>query len=100
MGGSITNLDWRLSGALDTQPAFRTIFLAGTPVISESDARAGLGAGLGAFILWGFLPLLFHLLSAAGSVTVVADRTIWSLLLVGGIVVFGRRLGEVRAALS
>ena len=74
--------------------------MAISPTISDRDARAGLGAGVGAYILWGFLPLLFHLLSAAGSVTVVADRTIWSLLLVGGIVVFGRRMGEVRAALS
>ena len=74
--------------------------MAASPTISERDAQAGLAAGVGAYILWGFLPLLFHLLSAAGSVTVVADRTIWSLLLVGGIVVFGRRMGEVRAALS
>ena len=74
--------------------------MAAAPTISERDAQAGLGAGIGAYILWGFLPLLFHLLSAAGSVTVVADRTIWSLLLVGAIIVFGRRLDEVKAALS
>lgn len=74
--------------------------MTASPAISDRDARAGLGAGVGAYILWGFLPLLFHLLAGAGSVTVVADRTIWSLLLVGGIVVFGRRLGEVKAALG
>lgn len=74
--------------------------MAVSPAISESDARAGLGAGVGAYVLWGFLPLLFHVLAPVGSVTVVADRTVWSLLLVGGIVVFGRRMGEVKAALS
>ena len=73
--------------------------MAGSPTISETDARAGLVAGLGAYILWGFLPLLFHVLSAAGSITVVANRTIWSLLLVGGIVLLGGRLAEVKAAL-
>jgi chloramphenicol-sensitive protein RarD len=49
--------------------------------------------------LWGFLPLLFHLLEAAGSVTVVANRTIWSLFFVGAILLAGRKMGEVKAAL-
>jgi chloramphenicol-sensitive protein RarD len=66
----------------------------------DPQARSGFTAGLIAYILWGFLPLLFHLLDAAGSITIVADRTFWSLLLVGGIVVFGRRFDEVKAALS
>lgn len=66
----------------------------------ESRTRAGLGAGLGAYILWGFLPLLFHLLDAVGSVSIVANRTIWSLLFVGAILMAGRRMGEVKAALS
>ena len=67
--------------------------------VADRRTRAGFGAGLGAYLLWGFLPLLFHFLQAAGSVTVVANRTIWSLFFVGAILVVGRRLPEVAAAL-
>ena len=69
--------------------------------LSDDDrrTRSGLAVGLLCYILWGFLPLLFDLLKAAGSVTIVADRTIWSLVLVGAILVAGGRMGEVKAAL-
>lgn len=73
--------------------------IAGAPGHNPAEARGGLSAGLLAYSLWGFLPLLFHLLDGVGSVTIVADRTIWSLVLVGVILYFGGRFGEVRAAL-
>jgi chloramphenicol-sensitive protein RarD len=70
------------------------------PVISDpQQRRAGLASGLLAYFLWGFLPLLFKLVEHVGSVAVVAERTFWSLLIVGAIVVVGRRLDEVRRAL-
>ncbi|MBI4920236.1 MAG: EamA family transporter RarD [Devosia nanyangense] len=78
-----------------------TVAQSAIPVnAADRRARAGFGAGLGAYLLWGFLPLLFHFLQAAGSVTVVANRTIWSLFFVGAILVIGRRLPEVAAALK
>jgi chloramphenicol-sensitive protein RarD len=52
-----------------------------------------------AYVLWGFLPLLFNLLRHVGSTTMVADRTIWSLLFVGIILIVAGRTDEVRAAL-
>lgn len=64
------------------------------------NARSGLIVGLVCYLLWGFLPLLFHLLEAAGSVTVVASRTVWSLVFVGAILLVRGRMGEVRAALA
>ncbi|MEQ1901934.1 MAG: EamA family transporter RarD [Devosia sp.] len=63
------------------------------------EARSGLIVGVACYTLWGFLPLLFHLLEAVGSVTIVANRTIWSLVFVGAILLVTRRMGEVRAAL-
>ena len=65
-----------------------------------NDARAGFIVGTLCYFAWGFLPLLFHLLEAVGSVTVVADRTLWSLFFVGAILVVSRKLPEVRAALA
>lgn len=56
--------------------------------------------GLVCYLLWGFLPLLFRLLDAIGSVAIVANRVVWSLLFVGAILLVTRRFGEVRAALA
>lgn len=66
--------------------------------ISADDRRAGLTAGLAAYVLWGFLPLLFKQVEHVGSIGVVAERTFWSLIIVGVIVGFSRRMPEVRAA--
>lgn len=70
--------------------------------VTSTEAQrtdSGLAAGVAAYLLWGFLPLLFDLLRHVGAVTMVADRTIWSLVLVGTIMVVGGRTAEVRAVL-
>ena len=71
-----------------------------SPAQSATDARGGLLAGLLAYSLWGFLPLLFKMLDGVGAALIVAERTVWSLLLVGIILLLGRRFGEVRKALG
>jgi chloramphenicol-sensitive protein RarD len=73
---------------------------ASTMTPDEQRLRSGLFAALAAYGLWGFLPLLFKLVEHVGSVAVVADRTLCSLVLVGGMLLFARRLPEVRAALA
>jgi chloramphenicol-sensitive protein RarD len=67
---------------------------------ADERARSGLLVGLVCYVLWGFLPLLFDLLKDTGPVFIVANRTVWSLLFVGGILLAGRRMGEVKAVLS
>lgn len=62
--------------------------------------RAGLIVGIVCYFTWGFLPLLFHQFASDAALTVVADRTIWSLLLVGGVLLAWGRFGEVRAAFA
>ncbi|MBN9331943.1 EamA family transporter RarD [Devosia sp.] len=64
------------------------------------QTRNGAIAALGTYLLWGFLPVLFHLLEAAGSVLIVAERTLFSLLLLTGILAFGAGFAEVRALLG
>jgi chloramphenicol-sensitive protein RarD len=66
---------------------------------AESRARSGLLVGLFCYFIWGFLPLVFDLLKDVGSVSIVANRTVWSLLFVGAILIASRRMGEVRVAL-
>ena len=67
---------------------------------SASAARGGAAAAVLAFLMWGFLPLLFRQLEAVGSVMIVAERTLWSLLLLGGILLVTRKFAEVRALLA
>jgi chloramphenicol-sensitive protein RarD len=68
-----------------------------TSPTAAAPLPTGLAAGLAAYLLWGFLPLLFKALEAVPAATVVANRTIWSLLLVGAILLFAGRTAEVRA---
>ncbi len=63
------------------------------------SSEAGLASGLAAYLLWGFLPLLFDLLHSVPATTLVADRTLWSLLFVGIILILASRTAEVREAM-
>jgi chloramphenicol-sensitive protein RarD len=63
----------------------------------SNDGRNGVLAALAAYTLWGFLPLLFRAVEAAGSVMIVAERTLWSLLLLAVILAFTGGFAEVRA---
>ncbi|HJQ15774.1 MAG TPA: EamA family transporter RarD [Allosphingosinicella sp.] len=67
---------------------------------SHRRARAGFLLGLAAFILWGVIPLYFKLLVHIPPIDMVAQRIIWSLLLLGGLIASWRRWGAVRAALA
>jgi chloramphenicol-sensitive protein RarD len=56
----------------------------------QSD-RQGFGAAIAAYGLWGLLPIFFKLLHHVGPVEVVAQRIIWSLILI--IVLIATRTG-------
>jgi chloramphenicol-sensitive protein RarD len=55
--------------------------------------RSGILAALSAFFLWGILPIFWKLLDFLPPTTIVAQRTVWSLFLVLGIL-FWRREGK------
>ena len=65
--------------------------------VDLKETRNGVIAALVAYFAWGFLPLLFHALDSVGSVMIVAERTVWSLVLLAIIMMFTRGYGEVRA---
>lgn len=52
---------------------------ASRPAVAPLDGL-GLAAGVGAYVLWGVLPLYFPLLQPAGAVEIIANRVVWSLL--------------------
>lgn len=46
----------------------------------DKDTTAGILFGIGAYGLWGLLPLYFFVLAPAGAVEIVANRVVWSLI--------------------
>jgi chloramphenicol-sensitive protein RarD len=65
--------------------------------IAASEAHKGVLAALVVYSLWGFLPLLFKQVEAAGALLVVAERTAWSLVVVVPFLLWSRGFGEVQA---
>ncbi len=64
----------------------------------DPTTRAGLILGIGAYVLWGVLPLYLRLLQGVPSLQIVAHRVVWSLLLLGLIVILTRRTATLRRA--
>jgi chloramphenicol-sensitive protein RarD len=56
-----------------------------------ADSRAGVLAAAVAFTWWGFFPLYFRLVPGAAPVEVLANRIVWSLLLVATFLTWRRR---------
>ena len=54
-----------------------------------SQSRAGTAYGVAAYVMWGVFPLYFPLLEPAGALEVLAHRVVWSLVVVGGLVLVG-----------
>lgn len=64
------------------------------------DSSRGLLAATAAYGLWGLLPIFFRLLHHVGSFELVAQRVIWSLALVIGLLAFRKALGPLRGAIG
>jgi chloramphenicol-sensitive protein RarD len=59
--------------------------------------RAGVLYGIAAYGLWGIFPLYFHLVEKIGALEVLAQRIAWTLVVVGVLLLAGRRVGAIRA---
>ncbi|WP_127842290.1 EamA family transporter RarD [Actinomyces wuliandei] len=53
--------------------------LAPVPGGQDATMRTGAALVLGCYVLWGFFPLYFRLLSAADSLEVIGNRVVWTL---------------------
>jgi chloramphenicol-sensitive protein RarD len=56
--------------------------------------------GLGAYVLWGVLPLYFKVLTHVGATQIVAHRILWSLIFLGALATLWKRWPRIRAALT
>lgn len=66
----------------------------------EAEARKGVALGLGAYFAWGFLPVYFKALGGVLPTEVVAQRILWSLVFVAGLIALSRRWPHLRAAVA
>ncbi|POH56877.1 EamA family transporter RarD [Arthrobacter glacialis] len=71
---------------------------SGKPV--RSEAATGVFYGVGAYGLWGLLPIYFLLLMPANSIEIVANRVVWSLFFCAIVITVSRGWGKVRVALK
>ena len=68
------------TAAAPTTPARPTL------ATTRPGARAGLLYGLGAYTLWGFIPLYFHVLGAVAPWIILCHRIAWSALFLGLVI--------------
>jgi chloramphenicol-sensitive protein RarD len=50
------------------------------------EARAGLLYGLGAYVMWGFIPLYFRAVAEVSPLVILCHRILWSALFIGLVV--------------
>ena len=63
------------------------------------DTLPGFLYALGAYLLWGFLPIYMKMVAHISPVEVVAHRVLWSLPIAAGIIWALGRTNDLRAAL-
>jgi chloramphenicol-sensitive protein RarD len=62
--------------------------------------RASLAAAVGAYFIWGFMPLFFKQLSGVPAIEIISHRIIWAVPLLLIIMAFRHQLGECWAAMA
>ncbi len=67
---------------------------------TNEPAARGLAAAVGAYALWGVLPLYFRAVGAVPPLEIVAHRIAWSVLLLLAILFFRKRLGGLAEVFS
>lgn len=67
--------------------------------LPRSEERAGVVYAVGAYLLWGFLPLYWWLLHEVGALEMTAHRILWCVVLLGLLTLARGRSGEILAIL-
>ncbi|WP_169543506.1 EamA family transporter RarD [Sneathiella aquimaris] len=71
--------------------------------VSSADKRRtthGLLAAFGAFFSWGIFPLYFKSFGDVPALEIMAHRIVWSLVFVGLIVLVGKRISQLKEAVT
>ena len=65
----------------------------------ERHARVGAAYALGAFGIWGFIPVYYKAVAEVPLLELLAHRTLWSMMFVAATIIIADRLNAVRALL-
>jgi len=68
--------------------------------VTTAREHSGLWVAIASFVLWGLMPLYWHLLKAVPSLQIVAHRVVWSALLVAAWLLWKQGRGWLRVALA
>jgi chloramphenicol-sensitive protein RarD len=60
----------------------------------------GIWSAIGAYLLWGILPIYWKWISHVSALELIAHRIVWSCLMLGGVVVMSRQGKSFTAALT
>jgi len=66
----------------------------------RKDATSGFWFGVGAYGVWGILPIYFKAIADVGAVDIVAHRVLWSVPFLVALIAILGGFGEVRRAVS
>ena len=64
----------------------------------HDDSGRGLTLGIGAYALWGVLPIYFKAIAEVGAVDIVAHRVLWSVPFLAVLIAIFGGFRDVRAA--
>ena len=67
------------------------------PAAVDKPVAGGMAAGVAAYTLWGFFPAFFPLLEPAGALEILANRIVWSLIVMAIVLTLLRRWRDLRA---
>lgn len=68
--------------------------------ICSTEAASGLGYGILAYLIWGFFPAYFKLLTTVPALQVVAHRIVWSILFLWLLIGWRGRSADILTALK
>jgi chloramphenicol-sensitive protein RarD len=66
----------------------------------RARARAGLFLGLGAYLLWGVMPLYFKAIGQVPATEIVAHRIVWSLVFLAALATFWKKWTQIGKAVA
>jgi chloramphenicol-sensitive protein RarD len=68
--------------------------------VTDTRFRGGLALGLGAYLLWGVLPLYFKAVDHVPALEIVGHRIIWSLFFLAALATWWKSWPGIRAAIA
>jgi chloramphenicol-sensitive protein RarD len=64
------------------------------PADTAENARTGILAGIGAYVIWGLVPIFFKQMATVPAVEIIAHRVVWAMLLMTALLGAGRGFAD------